>query len=116
MGLLRFLYVQTKRQIYLYDCDNLLHNQQAAYVPIPMQQKGCQFLRKILPSNANREISNFKSVKNTIIIYYENGAADVLYTKDLINYFVNPNKYSIPRELQHIESLAPSDSTFAVMG
>ena len=43
MGVLRFFFVQTSTQIYLYDCDPILVNQQANYNPFEIHQRGCQF-------------------------------------------------------------------------
>jgi hypothetical protein len=63
----------------------------------------------MLSSSSSRAITNFKSVKNTVVIYYEDSSVDVLYTKDLLNYFMFPSKYQLPKELVIIESMPPSN-------
>ena len=116
LAMIRYLFVQTKTQIYLYDCDNLLQNQQAQYAPIPVQQKGCQFQRKLLPSSSSRPISNFRTVKNTVMIYFEDSSVEILYTKDLLNYFMYPKKYQIPKELVLVDSIPASGHNYQLLG
>ena len=49
------------------------------------------------------------------MIFYEDSSVDVLYTKDLLNYFMFPKKYQLPKELVTIESVPPSDHRYGVM-
>jgi len=41
----------------------------------------------VLPSDNAKQISNFITVKNSLIVYYEGGDLDVIYTRDnLLHY------------------------------
>jgi hypothetical protein len=59
-----------------------------------------------------RPISNFRTVKNTVMIYFEDSSVEILYTKDLLNYFMYPKKYQIPKELVLVDSIPASGHNY----
>ena len=82
----RYLFVQTDSQILLYDCDGLLQ-QQYNQIPIISQQlKGCEFVKKLLsgPNAVEEKIVNFKTMQNTILVYFESGRVGIYYVRDLV--------------------------------
>lgn len=46
---------------------------------------------------------NFQSVKNSVIIFYESGLTEVIYTKDLLIFVQFPTKYEGQNELRVLE-------------
>jgi len=86
----RFLYVQTKKQIYLYDCESM-HNQYVA----PDHKKQCVFVKKLL-KRGQPNILSFKALKNVLLIYYED-SYEIMYTHELIKYLKKPSKGGYPK-------------------
>mmetsp|Transcript_25159 Transcript_25159/g.38980 ORF Transcript_25159/g.38980 Transcript_25159/m.38980 type:complete len:125 (+) Transcript_25159:1501-1875(+) len=64
--------------------------QYSAVAPFSQTPKGCLFLKKMLKAENQRAISNFKTVKNSILVFYEDGGVDVLYTRDNLQHFSGP--------------------------
>ena len=84
------MFVQTKDQVYLYDCDDVIQIQYSKWAPLEYTQKGCKFERKLLLADSNRQLINMKSAKNALVLYYAGGKMEILYTKDLIAHTLNP--------------------------
>lgn len=81
----RFLFVQTKHQVILYDCEPLLQEQFTQVQIVQSKIKGCQFVKKLVSdSRADDVIINFKAVQNAVILYFESGKIEILYTRDLL--------------------------------
>ena len=77
------MFVQTRNQVYLYDCDGILLNQYSSVTPSGIYKTGCSFVRRIL-NNETKPITNIKPVLNTLIVYFEDSTIDVIYTLELL--------------------------------
>ena len=60
----------------------------------------------------SKRLVNFKAVKNTVMVYYEDGSIDIIYTRDLLQYLQMPTRYKSPVELPILEHVdAGNDDT-----
>ena len=55
-------------------------------------------------------IVNFKSVKNTLMVYYEDESIDIVYTRDLLQFLLAPGRYKIPKDLPILQHIAAPDT------
>ena len=77
---MRYLYVQTSEQVYLYDCESLIKQTKTHNV-----FTGCVFVKKLLQNKGQRKVLDIKTVSNALIVYFEDSHNEILYTKDLMN-------------------------------
>lgn len=85
----RFMFVATTSNIHLYDCDGLLQNQ---YNYLKNQVTGCVIVRKLLTDHNQRKgdpIKNFQAFHNVVMVRYESGVTDILYTRDLMLAYIH---------------------------
>lgn len=109
----RFLYVQTESQVYLYDCDAVLQNQYQTLVAV--RQKGCKFLKRLLPFDNQDVVTSFQVLRNSIMVFYQD-RSEIVYIRELLQYYRNPAYLQFPKEsiLQIASSPAPSDGSTIV--
>lgn len=109
----RFLYVQTESQVYLYDCDAVLQNQYSTLVAV--RQKGCKFLKRLLPFDNQDQVTSFQVLRNSIMVFYQD-RSDIIYIKELLQYYKSPAYQQFPKEsiLLIASHPGPSDSASIV--
>lgn len=91
----RFLYVQTESQVYLYDCDPVLQNQYSTLISV--RQKGCKFLKRLLPFDNQDKVTSFQALRSSIMVSFED-RSDVIYVKELLQYYKNPAYQVFPQD------------------
>ena len=67
-------------------------------------------MRKIFTTSNSRDqkIVNFKAVANTIMVYFESGQIEILYTKDMLTIGnKRPNSPIFTRDLKTMQIVAP---------
>ena len=104
------MFVQARSQIYLYDCEPILQNQYQSWAPAQLRDRGCTFVKKLLPKNQGAKgVVNFKAVKNTLMVYFEDGSIDIMYTRDLLQYLQTPTRFKSPKDLPILEHIEPGN-------
>jgi hypothetical protein len=72
------------------------------------QNRGCEFLSKLITKHKDEKITNFEAVHNSLLVYYQSGTTEILYTKDLLFAFQYQDLEGTRLPLRLIQTI-PSD-------